>query len=71
MFYFFTWQGSPVMQTSFSTSVKIFLFAVPPVAPFMGASDVGQGYTGPKNGRSGPGNQTLDPQKDRAARAGI
>ena len=44
---------------------------VPPVAPFVGASDVGQGYTGPKNGRSGPGNWTLDPRKDRATRAGV
>ena len=27
------------------------------------ACDIGQGYTGPKNRWSGPGNQTLDPQK--------
>ena len=60
------------MQTSFFTSDKsFFCSAVPPVAPFVGASDVGQGYTGPKNGRSGPGNRTLDPRKDRAAQAGI
>ena len=33
--------------------------------------DIGQGYTGPKNRRSGPGNRTLDPWKDHAARAGV
>ncbi len=33
--------------------------------------DVGQGYNGPKNRQSGPGHRTLDPQKDRAAWAGI
>ena len=29
------------------TSNKSFLFAVPPVAPLVGESDVGQGYSGP------------------------
>ncbi len=34
------------------------------------APDVGQGYTGSKNRWSGPGNWTLDQQKDHAARSG-
>ena len=60
-----------------SPSAAIFgrdmLFDIPFIADWnkVGDYDVGQGYTGPKNGRSGPGNRTLDPQKDRAARAGI
>ncbi len=33
--------------------------------------DIGQGYSGPKIRQSGPENQTLDPQKDCAAQAGI
>ena len=43
------------MQRSFLPLIRVFLFAVPPVAPFVGASDVGQGYTGPKTGNQGQG----------------
>ena len=43
------------MQTNFLPLVRVFLFAVPPVAPFVGASDIGQGYTRPKTGDQGQG----------------
>ena len=47
------------MQASFFTSDKsIFCSAVPPVAPFVGASDVGQGYNKPKTGNQG---QQIEP----------
>jgi hypothetical protein len=47
------------MQASFFTSDSIFLFAVPPVTLFVGASDIGQGFywpeTGDQAGESNPG----------------
>ena len=37
----------------FTSKKSFFCSAVPPVAPFVGASDIGQGYYGPKNMQSG------------------
>ena len=39
------------MQTSFLPLYELFLFAVPPVAPLVGASDIGRGSYGPANRR--------------------
>ena len=38
------------MQTSVFTSDRVFLFVVPPVAPFVGAGDIGQGFHRPETG---------------------
>jgi hypothetical protein len=51
------------MQTSFFTSFKrVFLFAVPPDAPFVGASDIGHGSYGPGYMQLGPG---IEPRTDK------
>ena len=38
------------MQTSFLPLLRAVLFAVPPVAPFVGASDIGHGFNWPETG---------------------
>ncbi len=42
-------------QVFFTSDKSFFCSAVPPVAPFVGASDIGQGYNGPKTGDQGQG----------------
>ena len=54
------------MRASFFTSNKSFLFAVTPVSPFVGASDAGQIYNGPKTGNQGQGIESWT-----AARSGV
>ena len=43
---------------------------VPPVAPFVRASDIGQGYNRPKTGNQVQGIEPWTHKKDHAARSG-
>ena len=48
---------------NFFTSNKSFLIVVPPVAPFVGVSDIGQGYCGPETGNWVQESNPVDLQK--------
>ena len=43
------------MHTTFLPLMRVFLFIMPPVAPLLGANEVGQGYNWPKSGNQGQG----------------